>query len=149
MGRLRWGGSNLLIALAGTAVVLVAGGVGVGLAFGIATSDLNTQLPRLIGAGLVQLPAAAAVAAVAAAAVGLVPQLECASWLDGAGRLRVRRFFGPALNLSQWVLDISPFTHAPKLPGGVFSAAPVLWLCVAALALAAAGLAGLRRRDIG
>jgi putative exporter of polyketide antibiotics len=28
-------------------------------------------------------------------------------------------------------------------------AAPLLWLCAVALALAAAGLAGLRRRDIG
>jgi putative exporter of polyketide antibiotics len=28
-------------------------------------------------------------------------------------------------------------------------AAPLLWLCTVALALSAAGLAGLRRRDIG
>lgn len=149
VSRLRWGGSNLLTALAGTAVVLVAGGVGVGLAFGIATSDLNTQLPRLIGAGLGQLPAAAAVAGVAAAAVGLLPHLSAPVGWTVLGVCGFVGLFGPALNLSQWVLDISPFTHAPKLPGGVFSATPVLWLSVAALALAAAGLAGLRRRDIG
>jgi putative exporter of polyketide antibiotics len=29
------------------------------------------------------------------------------------------------------------------------SAAPLLWLCALALALSVAGLAGLRRRDIG
>jgi len=29
------------------------------------------------------------------------------------------------------------------------SAQPLLWLCVAALAIATAGLAGLRRRDLG
>jgi ABC-2 type transport system permease protein len=57
--------------------------------------------------------------------------------------------FGQVLQLSHWVMDISPFTHAPRLPGGTVSAAPLVWLCVAALALAAAGLAGLRRRDIG
>jgi ABC-2 type transport system permease protein len=57
--------------------------------------------------------------------------------------------FGQVLQVSGWVLDISPFTHAPKLPGGTISAAPLLWLCLAALALTAAGLAGLRRRDIG
>jgi ABC-2 type transport system permease protein len=149
VSRLRWGGSHLLIALAGTAVVLVAGGIGVGLAYGIAASDLSTQLPRLIGAGLVQLPAAAAVAGVGAVAVGLLPR-----WSGPIGWtvLAVCGFiglFGPALNLSRSVLDISPFTHVPKLPGGVFSATPVIWLSAAALALAAVGLAGLRRRDIG
>jgi ABC-2 type transport system permease protein len=51
--------------------------------------------------------------------------------------------------LSQKVLDIFPFTHTPKLPGGEFSATPVIWLCAAALAMAVVGVAGLRRRDIG
>ena len=57
--------------------------------------------------------------------------------------------FGQVLQLSHWVLDISPFTHSPRLPGGTVSAAPLLWLCAIALVLTAAGLAGLRRRDIG
>jgi ABC-2 type transport system permease protein len=149
VSRLRWGGGNLLVALGGTAVVLVAGGIGVGLAFGIATSNVSTQLPSLIGAGLVQLPAAAAVAAVAAAAIGLAPRWSAAVGWTVLGICGFVGVFGPALNLSHWVLDISPFTHAPKLPGGIVSAAPVLWLSAAAVALAAAGLAGLRRRDIG
>ena len=57
--------------------------------------------------------------------------------------------FGQALQLSQWVLDISPFTHVPRLPGVTVTAAPFIWLSVLALALCAAGLAALRRRDIG
>ena len=56
--------------------------------------------------------------------------------------------FGPAIQLSQWVLDVSPFTHAPRLPGGTVTAAPLLWLSAAAVVLSAAGLAALRRRDI-
>ena len=58
-------------------------------------------------------------------------------------------FLGALLQLSHWVLDISPFTHVPKLPGGAVSAAPLVWLSLIAVALAAAGLVGLRRRDIG
>jgi ABC-2 type transport system permease protein len=61
--------------------------------------------------------------------------------------------FGQVLQLSQWVLDVSPFAHVPKLPGATVTVhttgAPLLWLALAAVALAAVGLAGLRRRDIG
>lgn len=53
------------------------------------------------------------------------------------------------IQLSHRVLDISPFTHVPRLPGGTVSASPLLWLSVIAVALARAGLAGLRCRDIG
>ena len=149
VGRLRWGGSHFVTVVIGTAVVLVAGGLGVGLAYGIAISDVSTQVPRLIGAGLAQLPAALVVAAVAAAFVGLLPK-----WSDAAGWIAVGFcafivLFGPVLNLSQVVLDISPFTHVPKLPGGEISVAPLVWLAVIAVVLAIAGLVGLRRRDIG
>jgi ABC-2 type transport system permease protein len=149
VSRLRWGGSHLVIVAIGTAVVLLAGGLGVGLAYGIASSDASTQVPRLIGAGLAQLPAALAVAAVAAAFVGVLPkQSAAAGWtvLAICGFIGV---FGPAVNLSQAVLDISPFAHVPKLPGGAFSIVPLLWLSAAAAALAAVGLAGLRLRDVG
>jgi ABC-2 type transport system permease protein len=129
--------------------VLVAGGLGIGLAYGIAISDVSAQVPRLIGAALVQLPAALAVAAVAAAFVGVLP-----NWSGPAGWLALAfcgfiGLFGPALNLSQAVLDISPFTHVPRLPGGAFTIAPLVWLSVAAVVLACVGLVGLRGRDIG
>jgi ABC-2 type transport system permease protein len=58
-------------------------------------------------------------------------------------------FFGPLLRLPQWVMDISPFTHVPKLPGATVHAAPLLWLTLAAAILAGAGLAALRQRDVG
>ncbi len=149
VSRPRWGGGYLLTAAAGTAVLLVAGGLGVGLAYGIATSDVSTQVPRLIGAGLAQLPAALAVAAVGAAFAGLLP-----TWSGPAGWAALAAcgfigLFGPALNLSQAVLDISPFAHVPKLPGGEFSIVPLAWLSLVALALAAMCLIGLRRRDVG
>jgi hypothetical protein len=57
--------------------------------------------------------------------------------------------FGPPLLWPAWMMDISPFTQTPRLPGGTVSAEPLLWLCGIAVALSVAGLAGLRRRDIG
>jgi len=46
------------------------------------------------------------------------------------------------------VLDLSPFAHVPKLPGADASAAPLLWLALVVVALAAVGLLGFRRRDV-
>jgi ABC-2 type transport system permease protein len=57
--------------------------------------------------------------------------------------------FGAALRLGQWMLDLSPFTHIPKIPGGDFTVTPLLWLTALAMALTVGGLAGLRRRDLG
>ena len=54
---------------------------------------------------------------------------------------------GPVLELSNTIIDLSPFAHSPQLPGGPFSAAP-LTLALIAAALGALGLAGLRRRDL-
>lgn len=46
-------------------------------------------------------------------------------------------------------MDFSPFAHVPRLPGGTVTAAPLVWLVVVAVALTAAGLTALRRRDVG
>ena len=45
-------------------------------------------------------------------------------------------------------MDISPFTHVPLLPAADLDVVPLIALTAVAAALSAAGLAGLRRRDI-
>jgi ABC-2 type transport system permease protein len=103
----------------------------------------------MLGAALAQLPASLVVAGVAVVLVGLLPRASVAGAWTVLGAVIVIDLFGEALQLSHWILDISPFTHAPRLPGGPVSAPPLLWLCLAAVALSAFGLTALRRRDIG
>ena len=103
----------------------------------------------MLGAAMAQLPASLVVAGVAVALVGLLPGASVAGAWSVLAVVVVIYLFGTVLRLPQWLLDISPFTHVPRLPGGTCSAAPLLWLCLAAVAFAAAGLAALRRRDIG
>ncbi|HEX5496264.1 MAG TPA: ABC transporter permease [Mycobacteriales bacterium] len=148
VGRIRWACGHLLFAGAGSAVPLLAVGLGAGVAHGLRTGDLGTQVPRLAGAALVQLPAVWVLAGIAVAAFGLVPQATVAGWAALAACVLVGQL-GPVLRLDQWALDVSPFTHLPKLPGGTVAAAPVLVLVGLAAALVLAGLVGLRRRDVG
>jgi ABC-2 type transport system permease protein len=102
----------------------------------------------VFSAALVQLPAAWVLAAIVVAAFRLAPRFFVAGWVALAGFV-VLGELGPLVGLSQWVLDISPFAHVPKLPGGAFSPAPLVALTAIAALLGAAGLVGLRRRDIG
>jgi ABC-2 type transport system permease protein len=104
---------------------------------------------QLLGAAFAQLPAALALAAVAVLLFGWWPRAAVPGAWTAVGLVVVINLFGEVLQVSHWVLDVSPFTHAPRLPGGAVSAAPLLWLSAVALAAAATGLIGLRRRDIG
>ena len=148
-GRVRWGLSHLLVAVVGTAALLAVAGVATGLGYGLRAGGTGTEVARMLGAGLAQLPAALVIVGVAMAAFGLVPEACAGIAWTVLGLVFALNIFGQALQLSHWALDISPFTHVPRLPGGTVDAAPLLWLSVLAITLCIIGLAGLRRRDIG
>ncbi|WP_086667201.1 ABC transporter permease [Lentzea kentuckyensis] len=143
----RWGwvASHAVFALVGGAVVLLASGLGLGLVYGLQTDDLGGVLPRMLGAALAQLPAAWVIAGVALLLFGLFPQLTGVSWAVVSVSL-VITLLGPALQLDQWMLDVSPFTHVPKYPDITFG--PLAWLTVVAAVFLAAGFAGFQRRDL-
>ncbi|MBH5336173.1 ABC transporter permease [Streptomyces pactum] len=147
VGRLRWAGSHLLIAYLGPAVLLAAGGLALGIGFGAATGDLGGELPPVLAAMLAQLPAVWVITGLAVLVVGLLPQLSPAVW-GVVGAVVAIGWLGPAADLPQWVVDVSPFGHLPKLPGGEVSATPFLWLTGLSVVLPAAGLAALRHRDL-
>ena len=152
VGRIRWGLSQVAVAVFGAAVLLALAGLATGLGYGLRTGSgpsTGPQVARMLGAAMAQLPASLVIAGVAVALVGLLPGACVAGAWTVFGAVVVIDLFGQVLQLSHWLLDISPFTHAPKLPGGTVSAAPLLWLCLAAVTFSALGLAALRRRDIG
>jgi ABC-2 type transport system permease protein len=148
-GRTRWALSHIAVAVAGTALLLAVAGVATGLGYGLRIGSAGPQVARMTGAGLAQLPSALVLAGVAVAVCGLWPRVAVPIAWSALGLVVLISLFGQGLQLSHWVLDISPFTHAPRLPGGMVTAAPLVWLCALALAASVAGLAGLRRRDIG
>jgi hypothetical protein len=111
--------------------------------------SVSTQVPQLLGAALARLPAVLVLAAVAVLLTGLLPWESTALAWSAVALAEVVAVFGPPLLWPGWMMDISPFTQTPKLPGATVPAQPLLWLCGIALALSMAGLTGLRHRDLG
>jgi ABC-2 type transport system permease protein len=143
VSRLRWATGPLLFAALGPAIALVTSGLTAGLAHGE-----RGDVQRLVAAALVQLPAVWVLVGITLALFGLAPRLARASW----GVLAVAVVLGqlgPVLRLPPWVMNLSPFTHVPRLPGSAFEAAPLLALLAVAVLLAIAGLVGWQRRDVG
>jgi len=148
-GRIRWALSHIAVAAGGAALLLAVAGVAAGLGYGLRIGAAGTWAARMTGAALAQLPSALVLAAVAVVLFGLLPRACVPGAWTVLGLVVVIGLFGQVLQLSHWILALSPFTHAPRLPGGAVQATPLVSLCLIALVGTAAGLAGLRRRDIG
>ncbi|MEV6168138.1 ABC transporter permease [Streptomyces sp. NPDC051954] len=140
VGRLRWAAGHLVIAFAGSALIMLLAWLGFAIGYG-------KEIGPLLGACLVQLPAIWVIGSLAVLLYGVLPQAAMAAW-GVAGAVLLIGWVGPALDAPQILLDLSPFGHLPKLPGGGMEWGPVLVLVAMAMVLAAAGLAGLRRRDM-
>jgi ABC-2 type transport system permease protein len=147
VGRTAWAWSHLAIALVGSAILLVLVGLSAGLAVAFQVGDIG-QFGRVVAAALVQIPAAWVIIGIVVAAFGIAPRLIVLGWVALAGFVLLGEF-GSLFNLSQIVMDISPFAHVPRMPGAGFAAAPMLWLTVIAAGLIVVGLTGFRRRDVG
>jgi ABC-2 type transport system permease protein len=147
VSRTRWVHSHLVIALGGVTLLLAAAGITAGLSRAAQSGDAG-QIGRVLGGALAQAPATWVLTGVVVLFFGAAPRLAVAGWLALVACLLLGQL-GSLFGLSQWAMDLSPFIHVPRLPGGEFSATPLIWLAVVAAALLGTGLAAFRRRDIG
>ncbi|MBT8225335.1 MAG: anibiotic ABC transporter [Dactylosporangium sp.] len=148
VSRPAWLGSHLTCALLGATWLLALSGAGAGLAYGLIVDDPAYQTATMLRAGLVQLPAVAVIVGFAVAAFGLVPQRSIALAWSAFAVSVVVVYLGPLLDLPQWTMDISPFTHLPAVPVDAITAKPLLVLSAVGVALGVIGFAAFRRRDL-
>lgn len=147
VGRVRFAASHLLFAIVGPAVALLVSGVAIGVVWGATEGGLGDKVVQSLGAVAVQLPAVWVVTALAMLLVGVLPGYAPLAW-GVLSAMIVVFLFGALGGLPQWVLDLVPFVHPPKLPGSAFTLTPIAWLILLALVGIAGGLAGFRRRDL-
>lgn len=145
-GRTRWLASHAAIALGGTAAILLLGGLASAIGNAVAVGDAG-EIERVFLGAVVQIPAAFVMVGIVVAAFGLVPRLMTATWALFVAFLLLGEF-GTLFEFPRWVMDISPFAHTPRLPGGTMEAAPLVGSLAVAVLLMAAGILGFRRRDV-
>ncbi|WP_127508573.1 ABC transporter permease [Actinoplanes solisilvae] len=146
--RLVWLASHTVVALAGSALAMLAIGTGEGLAYALTVSDLG-QVPRLIGVAFAYLPAVWLIIAVTVLAVGWLPEAAAPIAWTTVGYCAVVGLFADSFDLPGWTQRASPFAQTPRVPLDTLTVAPLLIIGMIAAASAVTGYAGLRRRDFG
>ncbi len=137
--------ATVLVALAGAVWLLAV--TGVTMAAGV-WADGDHSFAALVAASLAQAPAVCAVVALAVA---------CFAWRSGLAPLgwaivvvcATLGQVGELLGLPRWVVDLSPYTHSPRMPLESFQAGPALLLTGIAAVLLSGAWLRYRRRDIG
>lgn len=145
--RWSWAGSHLAVSLGGTTLALALVGLGAGLVRAIQTGD-NAEILRLTGAALGYLPALAVLVGLAFALFGVLPRAVGLAWAVLGYSAFVMMFAPLFVDLPDWVGDLSPFTHLPRLPAEEFEAGPFLVQSAIALGLIVVGFLGFQRRDV-
>ncbi|MGA5078880.1 ABC transporter permease [Streptomyces griseoincarnatus] len=146
LSRSRWVGGHLAVAMGGGTVVLLLAGLGFGLAGAASTGDAGL-VPDLTGAALAYAPALWVTVGVAVVLFGWFPRASQAAWVVPVYAF-VAGYLGQILQFPDWMNNLSPFGHIPRLPAAGMSWTPMFLLTLVAAALVWLGLTGFRRRDL-
>ena len=146
VSRARWLASHLVAALAGSAVAMLLSGLMGGLVYGLAAGDVGGKVATVVGSAAVQLPAVWLLSAVTLVLFGLAPRFTPVAWGALVGFIALY-LIGSLAGYSQWLLDLEPFAHTPRV-GADFTAVPLLWLLAIDAVLIALGIMAFRHRDL-
>jgi ABC-2 type transport system permease protein len=144
--RVVWALSHLVVTVFGVVTVVLGAGLGMGLGYALVTGDFGA-IGRLLAATAIYIGPVLVLASVSWLVYAARPLWAAFGWLTLAYCFVVL-FFATVFRMPQWAQNVSPFHHMPLMPAADFRAAPVLVVLAVALALGAAGLVAVRRRDL-
>jgi ABC-2 type transport system permease protein len=146
LGRHRWLGGRLALAVAGAAEISLVAGLLTWV--GAESGGVSISLAKLIEAGANCLPVALLFLGVAALAYALVPRAS-----GGLAYALVTVAFlwdlvGSLLGAPRWLVELTPFEHVGLVPAQPFRAGAAAIMLAIGLLTALAALAAFRRRDL-
>lgn len=143
LSRYTWLGSHVLVAAAGSAVMLVVGGYLMG-----ASSNGAATPARLAAASFAYWPAVLLMLGVLLFLHGFLPRLTVSlTWAIYGISLMVA-MFGGLFSLSENAIKSTPFGAIPRMPADAFTAPPIVVVTILAFILAALGFWRFRNRDL-
>ncbi|KQV62955.1 hypothetical protein ASC64_17895 [Nocardioides sp. Root122] len=146
LSRSRWLLAQVVFTVVGSALVVLAAGVGLGLGYALSTGD-GSVLPTYVVATLPYLAPVLVLSGLARLLYGIAPRLASLSWA-GLVFAVVVMLFGQVLQIPEAVQDLSPFHHLALVPAEAFRWPPLLVLAAIAVALTSAGIVSFTRRDV-
>lgn len=132
---------------AGAVLISAVTGLFTGVAAAGVTGDWSV-LGDAVAAHLGLLPGVLLVLAVSAALYGWLPRLMAPLGWALVALSGIVMFFADLLDLPGWLVNIAPFSHLAELPLQPFDLGSFLVLTGLAVAVAALGLLGFRRRQV-
>jgi ABC-2 type transport system permease protein len=146
VGRRRWLGGRLALAIASAAVLSLLAGA---LAWAGATAvGVSVSLPRMLEAGANCLPVAILFLGVAALCFALVPRASAGVSYAIVCVTFLWQLFGALLGAPHWFVDLSPFEHVGLVPGQPFNAPGAIVMLAIGIACAVAAIISFQRRDL-
>ncbi|HEX2895729.1 MAG TPA: ABC transporter permease [Marmoricola sp.] len=137
--------ATLVVGILGATWLLLVAGVALAVGVG---NDAGLSFGRLVGSALAQAPAMWLVVALSVLVFAWRSDRAVLGW----GLVVVFTtlgLVGELLDLPQWVLDLSPYTHTPHMPLEDFRLGPAALLSLLAAVLLAVSWWRYRSRDIG
>ncbi|GAB3263331.1 ABC transporter permease [Nocardioides dilutus] len=141
-----WLLGHVLVTLAGTVLVLMVAGLGMGIGYALVTGK-GSAVGDYVLPLLSHLPAVLVLAGAAQLLYGLAARVALLAWL-GLLFAFVVMMFGAIFRMPQWLQDLSPFEHLALVPAQDFEWTPFLVLGAVAAALSVAGQLAFLRRDV-
>jgi ABC-2 type transport system permease protein len=146
IGRERWLGGRLVLAVAGIAVVALAAGVFIWAGAAVAGADV--ALLRMLEAALNTLPVAVVFVGLAALAYALVPRASAAVAYGLVTVAYLWQLVGSLLGAPSWLVGLTPFAHVGLVPAQPFRVAAATLMVAIGVACALVAQGAFRRRDL-
>ena len=148
LSRFSWILQYILFATVSTLFILCATGLSAGLAYGIIVGDIWHHTVSLSMAIMVHAPAILVILGFAVLLFGLAPRFYVPLVWSMLTLCLLIYQLGTLLDLPEWIMNLSPFTHTPAVPSDAITFTPLWIMSAVAVGLCIVGMAVYRQRNL-